>query len=603
MSVQPTGTIIPTPTIPPGSDTLTDIATVISSNDPHLAYGGAYETVCGSGVMIGGNYPCAPINMNRGLGDLTWVPGVPGTVFTGLQCLGPMDLAEMQAAAMKNNDARVNRTIQDNLIGGFIPISEFEVRTATEAGGLADADTIARCEYTGQGVIHIHPALAEQWMGKEIIRVGRHLETVMGAMVSLNCWLPVDQIAVTGWLTVLKGASRVLDPYHDVAGPGSDSGAPLNLWYVNVQTPVTVFNDCNLAVLIGGVEGGGPPPVVGPITVTEVIPNTIAIDEFVTLQINGTGFSKTSVVYVNNQPVPGTVYYNSTLLGASFLASEFFPIPGSPYPVEVSGSDDTVPVSVTAPLKDVSYTIAPPSGQDVGYPMYLRLSEWVGQLHDPQYPDGTSDLVDADILSIDWGDGTTSTAPYTRAPRPPLTGQFVTHTYEDYDSEGIVNIVADLNPATCNEDALTIPYTVSIYYFLSQSPSSGGVLVGAPFGIRPIDAGGNALPPDEHFTSVNWGDGTTQPPPYTVDGNGYATHSYAAAGTFTIGVTFQNAQSGATSTTVTAVATQEELDAFNAAYDASQAGQHEDSEGSEDSDDSERKTRRRRRSEPVDSDE
>jgi len=243
-------------------------------------------------LVIGGNYPCAPINMNRGLGDLTWVQGVPGTVFTGLQCYGPMDLAEMQASAMKGNDARVNRTIQDNLIGGFIPISEFEVRTATEAGGLADADTVARCEYTGQAVIHIHPALAEQWMGKEIIRVGRHLETVMGAMVSLNCWLPVDQIAVTGWLTVLKGASRVLDPYHDVSG-GSGRGAPLNLWYVNVQTPATVFNDCNLAVLIGGVEGGGPPPVVGPVTLTSVTPTDISLDGFVTLQINGTGFSKT----------------------------------------------------------------------------------------------------------------------------------------------------------------------------------------------------------------------------------------------------------------------------------------------------------------------
>jgi hypothetical protein len=417
MTVQPTGTIIPTPTIPPGADTLTDIATVISSNDPHLAHGGAYETVCGTGVMIGGNYPCLPINMNRGLGNLTWVQGVPGTVFTGLQCYGPMDLAEMQASAMKNNDARVNRTIQDNLIGGFIPISEFEVRTATEAGGLADADAVARCEYTGQAVIHIHPLLAEQWMGKEIIRVGRHLETVMGAMVSLNCWLPVDQIAVTGWLTVLKGASRVLDPYHDVAPPGPNRGAPLNLWYVNVQTPATVFNDCDLAVLITGVSGGGPVVVPTPITVTAVDPVDMSLNNpYVSFTIDGTGFSPTSVATFNDEPIPGTVYYSPTQLTATIIPTNFVSQVGN-YVVSVNGSTNGgIMVNVTDDLDPGACswqqsTMFPEAGTPVGFRFYTSEDQ--------------VDLPDEDITTIDFGDGTTAlTAPYTRR-----SGGWIDHTY------------------------------------------------------------------------------------------------------------------------------------------------------------------------------
>ena len=572
MSVQPTGTIIPTPTIPPGSDTLTDIATVISSNDPHLAHGGSYETVCGSGVMIGGNYPCAPINMNRGLGDLTWVQGVPGTVFTGLQCYGPMDLAEMQASAMKGNDARVNRTIQDNLIGGFIPISEFEVRTATEAGGLADADTVARCEYTGQAVIHIHPALAEQWMGKEIIRVGRHLETVMGAMVSLNCWLPVDQIAVTGWLTVLKGASRVLDPYHDVSG-GSGRGAPLNLWYVNVQTPATVFNDCNLAVLINGVEGGGPPPVAGPITVTSVTPTSIALDDFVTLQIDGTGFSKTSVVTFNDEPVPGTVYYSPTLLGASFLVSEFVSQIGN-YEVSVIGSTNSgIMVNVTAPVKSASIQVSPSAGSLSGNWMYFRLNEYVG-VGQGEHPDGTTDLTDAEITSIDWGDGSApETGPFTRYPRPPLYGGFIRHAYEN---NGAYDITADL---IGYDDETYLGYPVRIqYYFDSTPPFPGGVLVGSPYGIRPLDGyQGPPLPPDEHFQSIDWGDGTAvQTPPFTIAGTPPdATHIYTAAGQFYPRPIFADGSTSSTSVDVTAAVfdTQEELDAYVAAYEAQKVEQ------------------------------
>jgi hypothetical protein len=561
MTVQPTGTIIPTPTIPPGSDQLTDIATVISTNDPHLAHGGTYETVCGTGVMIGGNFPCAPINMNRGLGQLTWVNGVPGTVFTGLQCIGPMDLPSMQATAMKNNDLRVNRTIQDNLIGGFIPVEDFEVRPATEAGGLADADTIARCEYTGQAVIHINPTLAEQWMGKEIIRVGRHLETVMGAMVSLNCWLPVDQIAVTGWLTVLKGASRVMDPYHDVSG----SGEPTNWWYVNVQTPVTVFNDCELAVLITGVEGGGPPPVAGPVTVTAVSPDTIPLDDVggYMVTVTGTGFSKTSVVLINNEAAR-TTYSSPTSLTALFVPEEFFPLGPGSYPVGVIGSN-SVTVEVIEGMRGPASTIVSPSaGQVPGTAMHLRLYEYVGAVNDPQYPDGTTDLVDADIVSIDWGDGTAlQTPPFTRGSRAPLIGQFIAHTYANAgDFDITANLAENFEPATTTFYA----YPVAIYYYLQKNPATGGVLVGAPFGVRPVDGSSNPLPPNDHFTTIDWGDGTAiQSPPFTVDGGGYATHTYAAAGTFAPQVTFVSDQEAETSITITVAATQEDLDALNAA--------------------------------------
>jgi hypothetical protein len=573
MSVQPTGTLVPTPAVPAGVDQLSDIATVISSNDPHLAHGGVYETACGPGQVTTVRYPCAPINFNR-YGYIAWVPGNPATVHTGLQCVGPMDLASMQASALRNIDLRVNRTIQDNLIGAFIPISDFDTRPASDAGGLADADQVARCEYMGQAVIHLNPVLAEQWMGKEIIRVGRHLETVMGAMISLNCWLPVDQIAVTGALTVYKGANRVMDPLHDV----DQDGAPTNLWYVPIQTPVTVFNDCNLAVLITGVTGGGGPDVPTQPILTSISPTQMEfIDKPRMLNAFGTDFTKTSIIYVNFEPISTEFMSESNLIGI-LVATDVLQEPGT-VQVTVGGAEGSFPLQFVEPVEmsgPASTMVSPAAGRAPGSPMYFRLYEYIGFLGEPpEHPDGTSDLTDADIVSIDWGDGTAlQLPPYTRVPRAPLYGGFIEHTYANAGAFDITaNLAANWQPATTAFN----DYPITITYFLQKNPGSGGVLINAPFGVRPVDGASTPLPPDQHFTSINWGDGTAvQSPPYTVDGGGYATHAYAAAGSFTPSVVFASGQTTNTTIDVTVAATQEDLDAYNAAWEASQEDEGRD---------------------------
>ena len=256
MSVQPSGSTIATPTIPPDMSQLGDIATVLDSNDPHLMYGGTYDSsnLCGPGVLVASPAVCTHQDLIQGVSSGAPVTGWPGLVLTGSACVGPASLADMQADAMRNNDIKVNRTIQDNLIGGLIPIGQFDSRVAAKKyGAMGDAEAAARCEYYGRPVIHLHPRLADPWMGHQIIRVGRHLETVAGALISLNCTLADTQIAITGALTVYKGPSTVLEPMAQAPATGGTVGRRTNQWFVSVQTPVTVFNDCNFAVLLTGV--------------------------------------------------------------------------------------------------------------------------------------------------------------------------------------------------------------------------------------------------------------------------------------------------------------------------------------------------------------
>jgi hypothetical protein len=177
--------------------------------------------------------------------------GYGGMILTGAACSGPLDLASLQASAMRNNDIKVNRTIQDNIVGGLLPTANFTTSTST-GNGLAEAENGAHCLYYGQAILHINPKTATQWMGKEIIRVGRHLETVAGSMVSLSCGVADKKIAVTGHLTIYKGASRVIEPLQ-VAPATLPGSTRTNNWFVSVQTPVAIFNDCGLALLITGV--------------------------------------------------------------------------------------------------------------------------------------------------------------------------------------------------------------------------------------------------------------------------------------------------------------------------------------------------------------
>jgi hypothetical protein len=249
MSVQPSGTSLATPAIPLGPNQLSDVATVLATNDPHLYHGGTYESsgLCGLGVVVAGTNPCSPQDLLQDLDVLGWTAGHPGLVLSGGSCLGPITGADLQAQALRNVDARINRTIQDNLVGTLIPTAGF----SSQAGGtdaLASADAVARCSYLGQAVLHMHPSLVSK-LGVRIIRVGRHLETISGAMVNPSCGMDPTKIGVTGALTIYKGANRIFEPmqmHHAV------SGLPLNRWVIAVQTPVTVFNDCELAVLITG---------------------------------------------------------------------------------------------------------------------------------------------------------------------------------------------------------------------------------------------------------------------------------------------------------------------------------------------------------------
>jgi hypothetical protein len=108
-----------------------------------------------------------------------------------------------------------------------------------------------------------------------------------------------------------------------------------------------------------------------------------------------------------------------------------------------------------------------------------------------------------------------------------------------------------------------------IDYYIGYLPSPPNMLVGGTLAVWPRDGyQGAQLVADQHFTSIDWGDGTAvQTPPFTVDGSGHVTHVYAAAGVFNSQYTFvTGATSGLNSTvTTTVVATQEELDVLNAA--------------------------------------
>jgi hypothetical protein len=257
-------------------------------------------------------------------------------------------------------------------------------------------------------------------------------------------------------------------------------------------------------------------------------------------------------------------------LGASFLVSEFVSQIGG-YVVSVIGSTNGGKiVNATAPVKSASIQVSPSSGQLSGYWMYFRLYEYVG-VGQGEHPDGTTDLTDAEIASIDWGDGTApQTGPFERFPRPPLYGTFIRHAFED---SGTYNITADL---VGYEDEVYTGYPIRPQYNIDGNPDPWIILAGGTMGFRPLDGyQGDPMAPDEHFKSIDWGDGTAvQTPPFTVDGGGYATHVYPTAGVYNaLRFIFADDTTVSGMVTVNVAATQEEYDALIAAYEAEKVEQ------------------------------
>lgn len=509
MSVQPTGTIVPAPAVPAGVDQLPDIANVISNNDPHLMHGGSYESACGLGTVIPGVYPCAPRDLNQGVNELVWVQGWPGIALTGVTCLGPISTADLQASAMLNIEQRTNRTIQDNIIGGFIPVGEFDQRTASDAGGLADADTVARCEYSGQAVIHINPQLAEQWMGKEIIRVGRHLETVMGALVSLNCWLGNDQIAVTGYLTVYKGANRVTDAIME----RDANGQPINQWTVAVQTPVTVFNDCNLAVLINGATGGGGSDTPVQATVTSIAPNQVQnVKTAKSITVTGTDFTKTSVIEIDGEDV-STQYQSPTTLLGLFVPYDVSDGVDGTYPVTVIGATGSAPLQIVpAPLPLVIMELQPTSVRVGDDELWLRV---IG-----------SGFTDTTVIHL--GGAPTDTIFQTDTmvqtlfdPATAFEGNLAVTVREGNEISNVLYLAVTPAPVVPTYLVTKRPKT---YPPVPYEPGGGGLKIEQTSPNMGIAA-------DSEITSISWGDGSPNTvAPYTRT-QGYITHTFTSHGT------------------------------------------------------------------------
>jgi hypothetical protein len=234
------------------------------------------------------------------------------------------------------------------------------------------------------------------------------------------------------------------------------------------------------------------------------------------------------------------------------------PVPPLADRVEMVPADCVVAVPNTA-----SWAVVPSEGSGA-YPwanVWFRVYDYVGP--EGEEPDGTTDLADSDIESLDWGDGTVVTAPYVRAPRPPFYGDWFKHAYA---TSGTFVITAHLTADWAAD--LSVSYPINIDYYMGKTPNPPNLLVGQVFGIWPIDGyQGPPLPPDEHFNWISWGDGSpVETPPYVVDGNGHATHVYSAAGSFRTEAEYANGDSVfVTATVATVVGTQAELDALNAA--------------------------------------
>lgn len=207
----------------------------------------------------------------------------------------------------------------------------------------------------------------------------------------------------------------------------------------------------------------------------------------------------------------------------------------------------TIPPAVVPPPIPLTYSVT----EMTEYPV-VDFEDSAGLLIRQVTPT-PGQATDAEITSITWENGVVQTPPFDRD----VLGR-IRHTYTAFGPKDWRVDFTDPGAAP-----VTGSVHVTYYYYIGWLPSSGIIVVGDSIAIRPLDNWqGNPLPPDEHFAAVDWADGSPiQHPPFTVDGNGYATHVYTAAEVYNIQIGFIDTST--TSLGITVTATQEDLDALS----------------------------------------
>ncbi|MHC4562514.1 MAG: Calx-beta domain-containing protein [Planctomycetota bacterium] len=169
-----------------------------------------------------------------------------------------------------------------------------------------------------------------------------------------------------------------------------------------------------------------------------------------------------------------------------------------------------------------------------------------------EFTDGNAD--NAHQVTVDWGDGL-----------PPT----VLNLAVGERTFSASHACPDDNPTATSQDDYTITVTVSdgtdsdtdatVVTVMNCDPAIGSLTcsVSGPVGSQQVDLAGNFTdigPEDTHTVMIDWGDGTVEPATVT-QGSGAgslaASHSYAAAGVYTISVTVTDDDTGEAATTVT----------------------------------------------------
>ena len=174
-----------------------------------------------------------------------------------------------------------------------------------------------------------------------------------------------------------------------------------------------------------------------------------------------------------------------------------------------------------------------------GNPLPFTVQATEGQGFDGDVATFTGHTCGPCSASITWGDGATSPGTVSTSGGPTTVVVRGQHTYAEEGAQSLT--VNEINPSDSATNAVTVhdaPLSATAGHVTA---SSGAAFSGAVATFTDADPGGTA---SDYAATIDWGDGTATTAgaisgsgPFTVSGS----HTYAAAGSFTVKVTITDA--------------------------------------------------------------
>ena len=232
------------------------VVTVVDGGEGHWLMGGLTSDgeECsrpeGTSIVCG---PTSPKDARSWYSDLDGDPWL-AYMYETCKTVGRLDesAAKLRARFLASEQSAVETELQDNVLDNGTTLGLYD----SVDHAVAELEQYAASEYGGQIILHLGPVAASKAFGcNGLLRVGDHLETIAGNLVSIGNY-HYDHVGGSADTPVVYATGAITLYRTELIESGPVVNTNSNDYFTLIERGYAALVDCFSANALGGVPGG-----------------------------------------------------------------------------------------------------------------------------------------------------------------------------------------------------------------------------------------------------------------------------------------------------------------------------------------------------------